>query len=167
VTASAADAARKPAPSLTLLLAPFTRGLVGAEQPAFMGRLERLAAERYRVWAQQAPAHAETLLACAESEERIAERAERLFPMSAAQAAKLDALLPEVRRVYRTLFVGLSLRQQLALQASAERQGADVWRALMTALGLPHAMREKLEESARLEEESAARLDALLASGLS
>lgn len=159
-------AARKAAPSIPLLLAPITRGLVGAEQAAFLGRLERLAAERYREWAKQAPAHAGLLRACAESEDRIADRAERLFPMDAAQAAKLDALVPDVRRIYGTLFVGLSLREQLALQANAERQGADVWRALIAALGLPHAMAEKLEESARLEEESAARLDALVASGV-
>ena len=150
-------------PSLTLLLAPITRSLVGAEQAAFLGRLERLAAERYRAWAAQLPAHAETLLACGASEERIADRAERLFPMSAAQAAKLDLFVPEVRRTYGALFVGLSLREQLALQASAERQGADAWRALAVALALPHAMREKLDVSAREEEESALRLDALIA----
>jgi hypothetical protein len=150
-------------PSLTLLLAPFTRGLVGAEQPAFMGRLERLAAERYRAWAQQFPAHADALLACAQREERIAERAERLFPMNAAQAAKLAALLPEVRRVYASLFVGLPLPDQLALQASAERQGANVWRALIASQAPPAALREELEHSARLEEESAEHLAALLA----
>lgn len=162
MTASAPPEGRE-APSLTLLLAPFTRGLVGSERPAFMGRLERLAAERYRAWAQQVPAHAAALLACAQREERIADRAERLFPMSAAQAAKLDALLPEVRRIYGSLFVGLAVREQLALQASAERQGANVWRALLAALALPQAMREKLEESAQLEEESAVQLEALLA----
>lgn len=158
-----AFAARREGPSLTLLLAPFTRGLAGAEQPAFLGRLERLAAERYRAWAEQLPAQAGPLLACARSEERIAERADRLFPMSAAQAAKLDGLLPEVRRIYGSLFAGLSLREQLALQASAERQGADVWRALVAALALPEALREELEDSARLEEESAERLAKLLA----
>jgi hypothetical protein len=159
---ASAPTPRKPAPSITLLLAPITRGLTEAEQPAFLGRLERLAAERYRAWAEQAPEHAASLLRCAESEERIADRADRLFPLSAAQAAKLDALLPQVRQTYGSLFVGLSLGEQLALQASAERQGADVWRAIAAALSLPHAMREKLEESARLEEESAARLAAIL-----
>jgi hypothetical protein len=56
-----------------------------------------------------------------------------------------------------------ALAAQLELQAAAERQGADVWRAIAATQGLPHAMREALAECARLEEESAARLDALVA----
>jgi hypothetical protein len=158
-----ATPARAAAPSIPLLLAPLTRGLAEAERPAFLARLEQMAAQRYRVWAAQAPAHASVLLACAESEQEIAARAARLFPMNAAQNARLDALLPRARQLYGSLFVGLSLRDQLELQAAAERQGADVWRAIAATQGLPHAMREALAECARLEEESAARLDALVA----
>jgi hypothetical protein len=149
-----AAAAPKAAPSITLLLAPLTRGLADAERPAFLARLERLAAARYRAWAAEAPAHAAALLACAASEEEIAERADRLFPMSAAQRAKLDALLPEARRLYGALFVGLALREQLKLQAAAELQGANVWRAISAMPGLPQAMRDALEASAVLEEAS-------------
>jgi integrase len=152
----------KPAPSITLLLAPLTRGLAEPERPAFLARLERLAAERYRAWAEQSPAHGSVLRACAASEEEIAGRADRLFPMSEAQRAKLDALLPEARRLYGALFVGLSLREQLQLQAAAELQGANVWRAIAAAPGLPHALREALAACAALEEESAARLEQLL-----
>ena len=162
MSATAAPA-RAAAPSIPLLLAPLTRGLAEAERPAFLARLEQMAAQRYRAWAEQAPAHASALLACADSEQEIAARAARLFPMSAAQNAKLDALLPQARQLYGSLFVGLSLPQQLELQAAAERQGADVWRALTATPGLPHAMREALAECARLEEESATRLDALVA----
>jgi hypothetical protein len=160
---AAAAVGRRPAPSITLLLAPLTRGLSGAEQPAFLARLERLAAERYRAWAAQAPAHASALRACADSEQRIAERADRLFPLSAAQREKLDALLPQASQLYGSLFAGLPLQEQLELQAAAERQGADVWRAIAATQDLPHAIREALAECARLEEESAARLDALVA----
>ena len=156
---AAAPAASRAGPSITLLLAPLTRGLAEAERPAFLARLERLAAERYRAWAEQAPQHTRALLACAQSEEEIAGRAERLFPMNAAQHAKLDALLPEARRVYGALFVGLELRDQLALQAGAELQGANVWRAIAATTGLPHALREALAACAALEEESAARLE--------
>jgi len=160
-----AGAAHKSAPSITLLLAPLTRGLAEAERPAFLARLERLAAERYRGWAKEAPAQAGVLLDCAQSEEEIASRADRLFPMSAAQAVKLDALLPEARRLYGAMFVGLALREQLALQASAERQGANVWRAIAAAASVPDATREALAACAELEEASAARLERLLAEG--
>lgn len=160
---SAGVASARHAPSITLLLAPLTRGLAEAERPAFLARLERLAAERYRAWAKQAPEHAATLLDCAQSEEEIAARADRLFPMSAAQAAKLDALVPEAQRLYGAMFVGLPLREQLALQESAERQGANVWRALAAASTLPDATREALAACAALEEASAARLARLLA----
>jgi hypothetical protein len=164
VSAPAAAPGAKPAPSITLLLAPLTRGLSEPERPAFLARLERLAAERYRAWAQQAPAHAAPLLACAASEEEIARRADQLFPMSAAQEAKLAELLPRARQVYASLFVGLPLREQLALQASAERQGGAVWRAIGASAALPDATRAALEACAALEDESAARLDALVAS---
>jgi len=158
-----ATRARTAAPSIPLLLAPLTRGLAEAERPAFLARLEQMAAQRYRAWAEQAPAHASVLLACADSEQEIAARAARLFPMNTAQSARLDALMPRAQQIYGALFVGLSLRDQLELQAAAERQGADVWRAIAATQGLPHAMREALAECARLEEESAARLDALVA----
>jgi hypothetical protein len=158
-----AGVAQKSTPSITLLLAPLTRGLTEAERPAFLARLEQMAAQRYRAWAEQAPAHARVLLACAESEQEIAARAARLFPVDAVQSAKLDALLTQARQLYGSLFVGLALPEQLELQASAERQGADVWRAIAATPGLPHALREALADCARLEEESAARLDGLVA----
>jgi hypothetical protein len=153
----------RPAPNIALLLAPLTRGLAEEERPVFLARLERLAAERYRAWAQQAPQHAEALLACAASEEEIAGKAERLFPVSAAQNAKLDALLPEARRVYGAMFVGLALREQIALQARAELQGANVWRAIAAQPGMPETRRDALAVCSALEEASAARLDAALA----
>ncbi|HEU4430089.1 MAG TPA: hypothetical protein VFT98_15110 [Myxococcota bacterium] len=162
---AAGAASAKAAPSITLLLAPLTRGLAEAERPAFLARLERLAAERYRAWATQAPEHAATLLDCAQSEEEIATRADRLFPMSAAQAAKLDALLPEAKRLYGAMFVGLGLREQLSLQASAERQGANVWRAIAAAGALPETTRAALGACAELEEASAARIERMLAEG--
>jgi hypothetical protein len=157
-----AAAGAKPAPSITLLLAPLTRGLSEPERPAFLARLERLAAERYRSWAQQAPAHAALLLACAAREEEIAARADRLFPMSAAQEAKLGELLPRARQIYSSLFVGLPLREQLAFQASAERQGGAVWRALGASAQLSDEARAELAACAALEDESAAQLDALI-----
>jgi hypothetical protein len=157
------DAARKQAPSLTLL-APLTRRLAGDERPAFMARLERLAGQRYQAWAKQAAQHASALLACAQDEEEIARRAEALFPLGAAPRAKLDALQDEALRIYDAVFVGLTLREQLALQASAERQGADVWRALAAALALAKPAADALAELARMEEDNARRLEQLLAS---
>jgi len=156
------EAARKAAPSLRLLLAPLTRRLDGDERPVFMARLERLAGQRYEAWAKQAPQHAGALLACARGEEEIARRADALFPLTPARHAKLDALQEEARRIYDSLFVGLALREQIALQAAAERQGADVWRALAAALALAKAAQDALAELAKTEEENAKRLEQLL-----
>jgi hypothetical protein len=165
VSAPVAQSA-KPAPSIALLLAPLTRGLAEAERPAFLARLERMAAQRYRAWAAKAPAFAAELNACAEREDEIARRADALFPMSAAQEAKLAELGLRAREIYASLFVGLPLREQLALQAEAERQGGAVWRALGATESLPSAVREALAECAALEDASAERLEALLARGL-
>ncbi len=158
-----ASTARSTAPSLGLLLAPLLGGLAAAERPAFLARLERAAAARYRAWALAAPQHAAALLDCARSEEEIADRADRLFPLNAAQAAKVDALMPRAGELYGAALAGLTLREQFALQAAAEREGASAWRAFAAAAGLPQAISEALAECAALEVASATRLEKLLA----
>ncbi len=164
MSAGEARAASSPvAPSVGRLLAPLLGELADSERPGFLARLERAAAERYRAWALAAPQHASSLLACAQSENAIADRADRLFPTSAAQAGRIDALMPRARALYEAALAGLPLREQLALQAAAEREGASAWRAFADSNGLPHALRESLRSCAVLEEESAQRLEKLLA----
>ena len=163
MSAGAAGESSRPAPNLGVLLAPLLAGLESAERPAFLARLERIAGARYRAWAAEAPQHAAALLECARSEDEIAERAERLFPLSAAQEAKLDALMPQARELYAALFVGRALPGQFAVQAAAERLGANAWRGIAAAPELPHAMRDALATCSALEEASAARLEKMLA----
>lgn len=145
------------------LLAATLQSVASAERPAFLARLERLAAERYRAWADGSPPHAAELLACAHREEEIAARALRLFPLDAEPAARLDALLPGAREAYQGALARLTLGDQLRLQAGAERQGASAWRAFAEAPGLPKATKDSLAACAALEEENARCLEKLLA----
>ncbi len=157
------SAPNKPVPDFGLLLAPLIGPLSDGERPALLARLELAAAARYRAWAAEAPQHAAELFACASGEDEIAAHAVRLFPLSAAQAARLDALMPRAREMFFEPFAGLELRGQFALQAAAELQGARAWRGIAATPGLPHAMREALATCAALEEASAARLEKMLA----
>jgi hypothetical protein len=157
----------KPSSELAQLLAAAFGAVAEAERPAFLARLERLAAARYRAWATESPADAAALLACARREEEIAERASRVFPLSGEQAARIDALLPQARETYQAALAGLALREQLGLQAFAERQGAGAWRAFAKAPGLARTSQDELAVCAALEEENAACLDALIAGGRS
>lgn len=159
------SAAEAQLPNVGALLTPLLGKLDGAARAVLLARLERAAAERYRAWALKAPAHADALLACARSEEEIAQHAERLFPLSAAQQADVAALLRDALALYDATFAPFALREQLALQASAERQGGSAWRAIGAAPGLDAAARETLAACAALEDASAARLDAILATG--
>ena len=71
---------QRPTPDVGGLLAGFMAQVPEAARPRFLALLERGAAVRYRYWAEQLPAHAEGLRACAAREEEIAARAERVVP---------------------------------------------------------------------------------------
>lgn len=149
------------APNFGKLLGPYIAQVPAASIPRFLARLERGAADRYRAWAAALPAHAEMLLTCAASEEQIAIRADALYPVIPEDLAAIEAALPGARDTYFAAFEGASLRDQLALQAAAERQGAQAWRGLKRD-GLPAAHLAELDALAELELESAARLEGLI-----
>ena len=150
------------APNFAELLAPFLGKLDDATRPAFLAGLERGAAGRYRVWAEQSPGHAEGLSACADREDEIARIADGLFPVDDSDRKAIAGLLPDATRIYMELFDGLSLERQWRLQANAERQGAAAWRGIAAQVD-DASTREALERCAGLEEESAAYLDSLVA----
>lgn len=134
------------------------------ERLLLLAALERGAAARYRAWAEEAEAASERrgLRACGAREETIAEAAEGLARAGPeASRALVAPLLPELRAHARAVFAGRERREQLALQAAGERVGARAWRTL--AWELEAAAGETLERCAALEEESAAFLEALLA----
>ena len=131
--------------------------------PAFLARLERTAAARYRQWSRDVPAWASELLACADAEDEIADRISAAFPITAERAAALDERLPAAREIYFSAFDGMAVRDQLRLQAAAERQGAQAWRSVASrASGLSHDVHAVLAACSALEERSADVVDALL-----
>ncbi|MGH9843414.1 MAG: hypothetical protein ACREEM_32150 [Blastocatellia bacterium] len=134
-----------------------------ALRPLLLAALERLAARRYRAWADEHldPAVKEGLLACAEREEEIARRVESLEPNAAAIQNKLLSENPELLDLNRTLFEGRPLKEQFAMQAQGERAGAAVWKAYAAAAADPPD-RELLQSCSPLEEANADFLQALL-----
>lgn len=148
------------APNFAILLGPFIGEVPEDGRPRFLALLERGAAERYRGWARELPEHAETLRACADREDEIADRVEALFPVAAELEKEIARPLPRARDTYMDVFAGVPVLDQLAVQACAERQGAAAWRG-MAASQDDAAVREELEGCALLEEASADALEAL------
>ncbi len=151
------------APDFAVLLAPHIERVPDGALPAFLARLERGAAERYRLWAEALPEHAEGLLECAAREDAIADRVDRLYPATAPeQVAAMDAAIGPARETYYAVFRGLTPIEQMMIQANAERQGAAAWRGMIAGED-DASVRADLEECARIEEASADFLDSLLA----
>lgn len=150
-------------PNFGELLAPMMGAVPELALPRFLATLERGAAARYRLWAEQAgdDETARGLTACAGREDEIASRVEQLVPIDGAGQAAIDAAFPAARDAYFEVFAGLSAREQWRIQASAERQGAAAWRG-MVAGSTDSDTREVLEGCALLEEENAAYLESLL-----
>jgi len=152
-----------PRPSVAEVVGPVVLKLRPLLRLRFVALLERRAAERYGGWAAAVddPDLAAGLRACARRETEIADTIERLIPAPPDEAATFAALVPLVDAETRRLFAA-PLREQLAIQAAGERAGAATWRAAAERRGAP-ALREALLRCARLEEESAAFLDGILA----
>jgi hypothetical protein len=150
---------------LTALVGPVAANLGPEERPALIALAERIAAGRYRGWAERV-ADADVsarLTACAEREEDIAARVEALVDGAARIQTELLERHSDLSERYAELFAGRSLREQFALQAEAERVGAQTWRAL--AAGSDAPARDVFEECARLEEASAEVLETLAGAG--
>lgn len=149
-------------PNFGALLAEYIVSVPEASRPRFLARLERGAADRYRGWAAALPAHAKELLECAASEEQIAFRADALYAAIPEDLAAIEAALPAAKETYFAVFEGLTIKQQLALQAAAERQGSQAWQGLkQPGLSAEHAA--ELDALTALELESAARVEAIVA----
>ena len=150
------------APNFGELLAEYISSVPENAVPAFLARLERTAAERYRMWAKAVPEHADGLLSCAAREDDIADRAEQIYPATAPQQiAAMDRAIVPARDAYYQVFANLTPIEQMTIQANAERQGAAAWRAMIDAEG-DEVIRASLEQMALIEEASADYLDSLL-----
>jgi hypothetical protein len=156
-------ATQTPIPNVAEVLARVLEPVAPRDRPLLIALAERLAAERYRGWADD-PANRSRrpgLLACAEREEEIARRVESLHPAAASVQRGLLARHPGLLEINRDLFVGRPLEEQFAIQARGERLGAATWRSLAQRAEAD-AERETLLGCALLEEESAEYLESLL-----
>jgi hypothetical protein len=148
-------------PDVGAALLPVVESVPEAMRPRFLALLERAAAARYRVWSEEDPAHAAGFLACAEREDEIAQRIERFFPALPDEREAFARALPRVAAVAESAFRGRPPAEQRAMQAAAERRGAEAWRAF-AAIVPDKALAAELNACARLEEESAEWLEELL-----
>src|SRR5262245_37853202 len=122
-------------PDVAATLGRLLQRVPAAQRPLFVAIAERMAAERYRGWAQQAPARAAGFLVCAEREDDIARRVEALHPDAEAELRRIHDANPDLAELNRSVFAGRPLEQQLAIQARGERAGAALWRALAQNAG--------------------------------
>ena len=149
-------------PDVPAILGALVARVAPADRPLFLAIAERMAADRYRGWADEVddPDVRAGLIACAAREDEIADRVEAVFPDPAAVQQRLLAEFPELPQLNREVFAGRPLAQQFAIQAAGERVGATTWRAFAKAW--PDAGgREAFLACAPLEEASAEFLDAL------
>ena len=163
----------KELPNLETVLGRLLGRVAPERQPLLIAVAERLAAARYRDWAQagadaagaSAAGAGETrmneLLACAQREEEIAARVEGLYPDAAAIQAEIRRANPDLDELNRSIFAGRPLPQQFAIQARAERLGAATWRAFAAQETAP-PRRAAFLACADLEEESARVLEGML-----
>ena len=149
-------------PDFGALLAEHIGSIPEKAVPAFLARLERTAADRYRMWAEAVPEHAQGLLRCAAREDAIADRVEQIYPVIDPQhITVMDNAIGPARDTYYRVFVDLTPIEQMTIQANAERQGAAAWRA-MIASEPNKDIQTALENVAQIEEASADYLDKLL-----
>ena len=149
-------------PNFGQLLAPYIGQVPPSIMPRFLALLERGAADRYREWATMLPDHADVLLQCSASEHEIADRIESVFALDEALREELVGPLPAAKQAYYEAFSGMDVWDQLRVQANAERQGAQAWRNIAARTADARVVAE-LAACSALEEQSADRLDALIA----
>lgn len=143
------------------LLGPYIARVAPETMPRFLALLERGAAERYRRWAAALPEHRDGLMSCAGREDEIADLIEGAFALDESLRPQLEAPLSDAIAVYYDVFAPLSIRDQLRVQADAERQGANAWRGIASRHPDPRVI-SVLDECSRLEELSADYLDDLV-----
>ncbi len=101
--------------------------LVTAEEiPMVIAILERIAGDKYRMWAEQADNDIERdgLLACAQREDEIAIFIESLQTDPQSMIASLRERIPDFETRYDAVMDGLSRTEQLRVQSEGEMGGA-------------------------------------------
>jgi hypothetical protein len=150
-------------PNVAELLLPILQRVEPERRPLLIAIAERMAAARYRRWADGSSdaAARESLLACAAREEEIAARVEALHPDASRIQREILASQPDLAEVDRSVFADRPLGEQLAIQAQGERVGASTWRSFAQRESDP-ARRADYLACAPLEEANAEVLEAML-----
>jgi len=148
-----------PLPNVGEILGRLLARVPEPEHPLFVAIAERMAAERYRGWAEVAPAQRDGLLACSERERGIARRVESLHDDAASRQQRIRAQVPELAEINESVFAGRPLDEQFAIQAQGERVGAGFWRSLAGSASEP--ARGTYLHCAELEEQNATALESL------
>ena len=146
-------------PNFAELLAEHLSSVPGEAYPYLLSQLERTAADRYRVWAEEVPEHRDGLMACAAREDEIADRVEAMFPPSEEHRALVATIMPKAKATYYAVFERHTPIEQMTIQANAERQGANAWQNLKA---LYPQQTEAFDQLSEIEIGSAEYLDALL-----
>ena len=134
-------------PNLAEIFRPALERVALEQRPLLIALAERLAADRYREWANAAGAESV--------------RIEALHPGAEASQREILEKNPDLQQLNRSLFEGRPVSQQYAIQAQGERLGAATWRSIAQQQTDPSA-REVYLACAVLEEESALVLETLL-----
>ena len=142
-------------PDLLEILTPLFEQCDPQEQRILLAILERLAAKRYRAWAETLtnPQQKQGFLDCAEREEQIAAAVEALNPQAKEIADILWKRLPNIDELYAETMRPLSPSQQWQVQSGGELGGAELLRGFAKAETNPEA-REALLACAPKEEAS-------------
>lgn len=146
-------------PNFGEVLSEHLNGVPQGAYPFLLSQLERTAADRYRGWAKDVPAHEAGLLDCAAREDEIADRVEALFPPSDEHRALVLDVIPKAKATYYAVFEPYTPVEQMLIQANAERQGANAWQ---TMKALYPDQSDALDELSKIEIGSADYLDELL-----
>lgn len=111
-------------------LGPLLEAAAPADFPLMLASLERMAAEKYRAWAEQTtnPVEARGLLECAAREEAIADFIESLDENSSVRLAELQAGITQAQALYDGVLEGQDRQEQFRRQAAGELGGADFLR---------------------------------------
>jgi len=121
--------------SLLEVLVPILESAPAQELPLLLAWLERMAADKYRVWAQQTTDDVERkgLMDCAFREDAIAEFIEFIEPQASARTSALKKQFPDMQALYDSVMADQDRSEQLRRQAEGELGGANFLRQFATA----------------------------------
>jgi hypothetical protein len=148
-------------PNFPMLLMEPLISVPEASRVGFIARLERSAADRYREWAAESGEHAKWLNQCADREDEIADRAEKMFPVLPEHEEVVVQALSVARKLYAGAFEGHPLDDRIFLQAHAERQGSLAWLGFASQQS-DETIKAQFLQLADLEVASAVQVDAEL-----